>query len=253
MTEDIANPPTIRPLGWRRFLLQLVTVLLVYLALSTIPLIPLIDLNDPGNIGRDSTLWALSAAVGMAGALLVAWLWLRRDGAAGEAFNFTRPESWRRTLAWAVAGTGIIIVIFTVGTWLVGLLDLPKPEVESVIDLATQSPAAFALWITLVVWGTAAFGEEMLWRGFLMDRLSRLAGLRGRMLLVLLIQALAFGLAHAYQDLGGVIITGSVGLFLGWLRLHMKGSLWAAVIAHGLVDTVMLSLGYAEALGWYGG
>jgi membrane protease YdiL (CAAX protease family) len=252
MTEETAIPPSVRPLGWWRFLLQLVTVLLVYLVLSTIPLIPLIDLNNPSNIGRDSTLWALSAAVGMAGALLVAWFWLRRDGAVSEAFNFARPESWRRTLAWALAGTGIIIAIFTIGADAVARLNLPKPQVEGVIDLATESPAAFALWITLVVWGTAAFGEEMLWRGFLMDRLSRLAGLRGRMLPVLLIQAFVFGLAHGYQDLGGVLITGSVGLFLGWLRLHMGGKLWACIIAHGLVDTIMLSLGYAEALGWYG-
>ncbi len=250
MTEEIANSPTVKPLGWWRFLLQAVTVFLVFILASVIPIL---DYGNLPEIRQTSTTLALSAAFSMGGGLLVAWFWLRRDGAVSEAFNFARPESWQRTIAWGAAGTGIIVLIFWVGARVVDGMGIATPEVEGVIGYATESPAAFALWILLVAWGSAAFGEEMLWRGFLMDRLSRLAGLRGQVLLVLLIQAFLFGLPHAYQGWGGVLITGSVGLFLGWLRLHMKGSLWACVIAHGLVDTVMLSLGYAEALGWYSG
>ena len=82
-----------------------------------------------------------------------------------------------------------------------------------------------------------------------MDRLSRLGGLRGKMWPIILIQAALFGLPHAYQGLGGVIITGVVGIGLGWLRFHNKGNLWPCIIAHVAVDTIMMSLSYATKLG----
>ncbi len=254
MTEEIDQPSPARPLTWWRFLLQSFTVLLVFLGASVIPILDFgnMDGNLPG-VRQTSVSLALSALFSMVGALFVAWLWLRRDRAVAQAFNFARPESWARTFTWGVAGTAIILLIFAGGAQVVEFLGLPSPEVESVIQYATESPAAFAMWIVLVAWCSAAFGEEMLWRGFLMDRLSRLSGLRGRTLLILFVQAFVFGLPHAYQGWGGVLITGSVGLFLGWLRMHMGGRLWAAIIAHGLVDTIMLSLGYAEVLGWYSG
>ena len=93
-------------------------------------------------------------------------------------------------------------------------------------------------------------GEELLWRGFLFDRLNRLAGIKGRIWLALLIQAAAFGLPHIYQGMGGVLITGVVGLFLGWVRIKSSWSLLPCVLAHAAVDTVMMSLAYAQKLEW---
>ena len=230
-------------LGWGRFALQVVTVLLAFVVASVIPVLAL---------GQDSVALALSALASMVGGLAVAGCWLRRDGALAAAFNLASPASWPRTIGCGVAGALGIVAIFQVGGQLTQALGLAPPEVGTVMDLATQSPLHLLLWIVVVAWLSAALGEELLWRGFLMDRLSRLPGLVGRTGPVLLIHAVFFSLTHAYQGLGGVIITGMAGLLLGWLRLRMGGNLWAAIIAHGLVDTTMLSLAYAEKLGWLG-
>lgn len=240
--QPATEEKAVRPLGWGRFLLQLASVAAAYVICAAPPVLLW---------GSSSAALALSSCTSAAGGLLVAWLWLRRDGAVREAFDLSRPASWPRTLAIGVLATGIVMAIFMAGGPLVRALGADSPDVSLVMDLVTQSPAMLILWIVLVGWGSAAFGEELLWRGFLFDRLLRLPGLRGSVLPALLIQAVLFGLPHIYQGWGGVLVTGTVGLFFGWLRLRLLGNLWALIIAHGLVDTIMLVMGYAQSIGWY--
>jgi membrane protease YdiL (CAAX protease family) len=154
---------------------------------------------------------------------------------------------------WAATGIAGTLAIFAIGGPLMEAIGLGMPDSSYILGLVTESPAMFALWVIGVAWLAAGFGEEVLWRGFLMDRLERLAGLRGRAWLVLAVQAVLFGLPHAYQGMGGVVVTASVGLLLGWIRLRQRGNLWAVIIAHATVDTVMMSLAYADKLGWYTG
>lgn len=260
----IADGPA-RPaqlIGWPLFLLQFASVAVAYFVASILPAVPaLIDtvmtaVDDPaaapGQPELGSALVASTAMSSAVAGMLVAWLWLRREGRVGEAINLQRPASWLSTLGWAALGLGGTIAIFSLGAQLTQALGLGSPDPAFVLDLVTQSPAMFALWIVGVAWFSAGFGEEVLYRGFLMDRLERLPGLRGRPWLVLVIQALLFGLPHAYQGMGGMVVTAMVGLLLGWIRNRNGGNLWAAIFAHAAVDTVMMSLAYANTLGWYG-
>jgi len=221
-----------------RFILQCLTVFLVFAVASAIPVLLL---------GETSIGLALSAAVGMASGLAVAWLWLRKDGVIGEAFNLSAPQSWSQTLGQAIPVTAAILLLLIGGGALMKAIGIGAPNTIDVIGLVRESPWSLLLWITLVAWGSAAFGEELLWRGFFIDRLSRLRGLSGRTMMIVVVQAMVFALPHAYQGIGGVVVTGAVGLFLGWLRMRNNGNLWLLVIAHGLVDTIMLTAGYFDA------
>jgi membrane protease YdiL (CAAX protease family) len=231
----IENVP--RKLGWGRFALQVVTVVLAYVIASTPPVLLL---------GQTSTAIALSTLTSAAGGLLVAWLWLRSDRALADAFNLARPPSWRGALAMAAGATVAIVIVLLAGSVLTSAAGLEAPNTSGVMELVRQSPLELLVWIAIVAWGSAAFGEELLWRGFLMDRLARLPGLSGRTAAVLVIQAVLFGLPHLYQGWSGVIVTGTVGLILGWMRIRTRGNLWPLIIAHGLVDTIMLSAGYVD-------
>jgi membrane protease YdiL (CAAX protease family) len=105
----------------------------------------------------------------------------------------------------------------------------------------------FAAIVVMGVFNTV-LGEELLFRGFLQGRLEALLGARrGAGFLAALLQALAFGLAHAYQGPTGILVTGCLGLLFGLLYLRTK-SLWPLVVAHGLIDTVSLLALYAGAL-----
>lgn len=253
---DVPAPETLatkRGISWWRFLLQLVTVVAIYLVGSTLPLLPsaisqVLEGAEAVEIG--SGLAAMTAIVGMALALVVCWLWLRSENRVSEVFNLSAPASWRSVAGFALLATGGTIAIFALGGALVQAMGLPQPDPGFVLDMVTESPAMFVLWVVGVAWFAAGLGEELLWRGFLMDRLERLGGLRGKVWLVLVVQAVLFGLPHLYQGWGGVIVTGMVGLLLGWVRIMQRGNLWAVVIAHAAVDTIMMSLAYADKLGW---
>lgn len=231
----------LRRLSWLRFLLQLATVALAYFVAS-IPPILLFGETNAGMLG--------SVVLSMVAALVVARFWLSRDGCLKHAWSLRPPENISRTLALAALGTGVIIALFAVGAAVIDALGLPPIDVSMVLAYVTQGPISFMLWVVLVAWFAAGLGEELLYRGFLLDRLMRLRGMRGRKWPAAIIQAVLFGLPHLYQGWGGVLVTATIGLFLAWLRFANRGNLWACILAHGAVDTIMLSLAYSQSLGW---
>lgn len=96
-------------------------------------------------------------------------------------------------------------------------------------------------------WTTAAFGEEVLFRGFLQSRLQALLGARRHAgVTAAILQALLFALGHAYQGPTGILISGTIGLAFGLLMLRFR-TVWPLVIAHGLIDTVSMFALYAGA------
>ncbi|MFB0612751.1 CPBP family intramembrane glutamic endopeptidase [Aurantiacibacter poecillastricola] len=256
-----AAPYAKAPIGWLIFVLQFVTVALAYVLASILPTLPALiatvsaAISDPAaatpapELG--SGLVASTVIASAIGAIFVAWLWLRREGRVMEALRLKRPASWRFTIGLAALATGGTILIFVLGAQLTQALGLGSPDPSFVLDLVTESPALFALWVVGIAWFAAGFGEEVLYRGFLMDRLERLPGLRGRTNTILFVQAILFGLPHAYQGAGGMVVTAMVGLLLGWVRNRSGGNLWAAIIAHAMVDTIMMSLAFGESLGCY--
>lgn len=103
------------------------------------------------------------------------------------------------------------------------------------------------LGMLAISWTTAAFGEEVLFRGFLQSRLRSLFGERRHAaMLAALAQAVLFGLAHAYQGATGILISGAIGLAFGLLMLRFR-TIWPLVVAHGLIDTVSMLALYAGA------
>ena len=106
-----------------------------------------------------------------------------------------------------------------------------------------------ALLVSLpFIWVTAAFAEEIVYRGYLMPRLQNLFG-NGKMgiILSMLIPSVIFGYAHSYQGLSGQLLAGMVGLILAITFHFRKNNLWFNVMVHGVIDTIALLIFYS---GW---
>jgi membrane protease YdiL (CAAX protease family) len=98
----------------------------------------------------------------------------------------------------------------------------------------------FFLFISIVIsWTLAAFGEELAFRGYLMNRIADLVGSspKGWAISVTLVSAL-FGLVHLYQGASGMIAITLTGLLLGGLYLATGRNLWLPIIVHGVNDTL---------------
>lgn len=90
-------------------------------------------------------------------------------------------------------------------------------------------------------WTFAAFGEEFAFRILLMRGIAFCLGeTRFAFLAALLLQALIFGLVHAYQGPVGIAGTMSSGLIFGALTWAARGTIWPAALAHGLNNTIGL-------------
>lgn len=101
------------------------------------------------------------------------------------------------------------------------------------------------LTLLFFVWLSAAFGEEILFRGYLMRQFVKFFGSR-RISIVLNIAlfGLIFGWVHAYQGISGQIVTGIVGILLAIIFHLRKYDLWFNVAVHGFFDTIALVLIY---------
>lgn len=183
-------------------------------------------------------------ALAMWGAVLAGALFLKLRRSSYGELGLRRPASWCRTLIWAIAAAVIAnLCAVAVGAVIQTYTAWPPLDLTYIRASLHGDPLAFAVWIVLVVWGSAAVGEELFARGFVMDRLTALFGGRGLAIpSAVLIQALLFGLLHAIQGPTGIVITALVGVILAIAYYASGRNLWAPIIAHGLMDTYGLTL-----------
>src|SRR4029077_9124905 len=123
-----------------------------------------------------------------------------------------------------------------------------KPTLERLSGIAHNLPVY--LFLLPVAFVFAGFGEEFSDRGVIMTRLALLFGNgKAAWATALIIQAILFGLDHAYQGIAGMIGVSIYGLVYGAIFLGARRNLWANVLAHGLLDAfafILLYLGLIE-------
>lgn len=172
--------------------------------------------------------------------VFASWL-LRRNGESWRALGLRRPASIPAALGWAFGAAIVIVAVLPLFLEpVVTALGWPPQHTERLGDL--RNTWWFLLMLLPAAWGSAAFGEEMLYRGFFNTRLARLLG-DGRAARVAgaIGQALLFGLAHWYLGPRGVLNTFAIGLTSSAVYALNGRNLWPLIIAHGLVDTIGLT------------
>jgi membrane protease YdiL (CAAX protease family) len=112
-----------------------------------------------------------------------------------------------------------------------------RGRLAGVADILPHNDPEYRWFLALSV--TAGVCEELLYRGFLTWVLGAYVGVPAALLLV----AVGFGLAHAYQGRRGMLKTAAVGLVLGAIVLA-SGWLVPAMISHALVDIGAGVLGF---------
>jgi len=78
---------------------------------------------------------------------------------------------------------------------------------------------------------SAGVCEELIYRGFVFAYLLHYIPMPW----VVVLSSVLFGLAHSYQGLKGIPLTGAVGLLLALLYLY-TGSIWAPIVLHAAID-----------------
>jgi membrane protease YdiL (CAAX protease family) len=184
--------------------------------------------------------------LGIPAAVLTIWLILRQQGQSLAVVGVVKPASgWSTTFMLGVGGAVLILA----------LEEFAYPLLEELIGVAGQDISSWksiegdnsllAIYLT-VSWTTAGFGEELIFRGFLMAGLARCLGQsKAAWAASVILSSILFGLIHFPSGPGGMLETGLNGAVLAGIYLLSRRSIWAAYIAHGLADTIAFLTIYA--------
>jgi uncharacterized protein len=174
----------------------------------------------------------------IAGLLVLAWA--RLSHTPWREIGFVRPRSWIVTLA-----VGIVFgIAFKLLMKAIVMPLLGADPINQAYHYLAGNRAALpgAIWMMIV---SAGFGEEMVFRGFLFERLGKLFGSHkwAKAAIVFLTSAW-FGIAHyAVQGLPGTQQATIVGLVFGTI-FAITGRIWMLMIAHAAFDLTALALIY---------
>jgi hypothetical protein len=174
--------------------------------------------------------------------LLFGWISLRLRKIGWRGVGLSVYRNWKTTLALGIAA-GVLMEAFQ--------LFVSQPLLVRLLgkqpDLADFRPLVGNLKLTLIfiglAWTLAAFGEEMVYRGYLMNRVADLLNRTRRAWIIsLIVVHVGFGLAHAYQGLTGVLDEGLMGILLAIMYLRTGCNLAVPIVAHGVQDSIDMVL-----------
>ncbi len=181
----------------------------------------------------------------LSGAIAAVAIVLARGGTLAD-LGFKRPERWR-VVPFQVIG---ILVVFIAAQSLVpalvsSLVSVPEPDLSRYDSIAGNLGGAIALALVLPL--TASIPEEIIYRGFLIGRLTSVFGQhRSGVVLTVFGQALVFGAIHFMWGVGGMVMTFLMGVIWGTAYLLCGRNLWVVILAHSaghLLFVIQLYLG----------
>lgn len=177
-------------------------------------------------------------------ALIAMVVWLSAPGVTAGNVGLAWPQRWPGPLTAVAVGLLLALVVVSTRALRSGALAGPPPAARpgearhaeppgsSTIALLPRTPPERRLFAVVGV--TAGVCEEWLYRGFFLALVASVApGLPGPALVG--VAALAFGLAHAYQGVAGMVTTGVLGGVLAAVYLS-SGSLLLPVLLHAVID-----------------
>ena len=182
--------------------------------------------------------------------IISATLFMKKRGIKWRQFGMRLPKSRKEWITdIALAFLSVILVIVFMALILdpfVNYLGLESPpESHDRFAFFLGKPLLFISYLIGVVWFGAALGEELLMRGYVLNRLVNFFGdSKLSKFAALSVQAFIFGLLHAYQGLPGIIGTGMVALIFGTIYFSANQRLFPVIIGHGIINTISLTAYY---------
>ena len=181
--------------------------------------------------------------------ILAVTVFYRRHGYTLQRAGLGRPTyGW-----WRCLGYGLFLAVALYAIEVVTIKPLARILFQEPKDLALFDPIKGNLSMLLIylafMWAIAAFGEEYVWRGFLLRELGESSvGVRHPWALAVLASAVLFGLIHVYQGPRGVFETTISGLVIGAIYVRSgRSSIWLVVLIHGFQNTISFLAIYFDA------
>jgi membrane protease YdiL (CAAX protease family) len=200
-------------------------------------------LRGMGPAGIGAALFILAAlALGppVAAVLVFVWIWASRTPLAD--IGLKRPKSWIGVLVLGVAG-GVVLKLAMKAAVMPAF---GAPALAPIYQNLRGDLGAFLIEVPQMI-VLAGFAEEIVFRGFFINRLTALMGSSAASSVgIVLLTAAVFGPAHyVTQGFFGMLQGTIIGVLFAAIYLLNGRRLWSLIVAHAAFDVTAIWLIHA--------
>ncbi len=185
---------------------------------------------------RQAVVWVANVAM-----LLIIWLSLLRRGQNWTHLGLSFKNINLRSLLLSLPVFLAAMFAFVIGSIIMAnITGIPESADMSGYEYL-QGNLPMLLLALIGVFIVSSFGEEVIYRGFLITRISEIGGnAKYSIKTAVVISAVIFGLVHYEWGPMGIVQTGFMGLALGISFLIFKRNLWILIFAHAYMDAILM-------------
>lgn len=169
-------------------------------------------------------------------------IWAKISNTPWLELGFVRPRSWLKTIAFAIVfGIALKFVMKALVMPLLG-----APPINWAYHFVTGNPAVIPTMLYVII-VTAGFGEEVLYRGWMFERLGKLFGqsVAAKCAIVFIVSTLFAAAHYPGQGFPGVEQAFVVGLVFGSI-FAVTRQIFMLMIAHTAFDLTALWMIYYD-------
>ena len=227
---------------------QLLEIIIVFLPVSIV-LIAFRLLDAQNQILQISAIWASNIVM-----LGVVWYGIKLRGetllSIGLSFQLVNSSK----VGWTILKS-LPILIFAACGFILGsiimanIVGIPEGSADMTKYNYLQDNLPMLIVSLAGAYFASSFGEEVVYRGFLITRLQNIFGGdgRGAVVMAIILSSVIFGFAHFEWGAMGIGQTTFMGAAFGISYLLTKRILWPLVLAHAYMDTILFIQLYMAA------
>jgi len=200
----------------------------------------IIPLAGDNPILKQTLLWAANILI-----LIYVWIGLKLRGERWKDFGLTfKSISLRSGIK--VLLLSLLVFVLALAGFIIGSIIMANitgiPEGTDMTGYDYLKDNIGMLLLTLGgVYIVSSFGEEVVYRAFLINRISELGqGTKKATIIAVILSSIIFGLIHYEWGPMGIVQTGFMGLVLGICYIKLKKRLWILILAHAYMDTILM-------------
>ncbi|MEX0288995.1 MAG: lysostaphin resistance A-like protein [Flavobacteriaceae bacterium] len=177
--------------------------------------------------------------------LALIWTSMKIRGQSWKDFGLTFGRFGSKQAS-KMFGLSLLVFVFAISCYVFGsvlmanIVGMPESADFSRYDFLKDNLGGLLLSL-LGVYFISSFGEEVIYRAFLINRFSEMSSnFKYGNTIAVMLSAILFGLIHYEWGLTGMVQTGFMGLAMGIAYIKLKKRLWILVFAHMYMDTLLL-------------